>query len=90
MPAYFRQTRHTPRVFRDCIFLKMSQRLAERVPKRMLVFFNDNEDQSTSVLNTNLVTQVLEEGGKICEGASVEVNYGGVMYQAVILKLHGM
>ena len=66
----------------------MNQRLAERVPKRMLVFFN--EDQSTSVLNTNLVTQVLEEGGKICDGASVEVNYGGVMYQAVILKLHGM
>ena len=65
----------------------MSQRLAERI-KRMLVFFN--EDQSTSVLNTNLVTQVLEEEGKICDGASVEVNYGGVMYQAVILKLHGM
>ena len=55
----------------------MSQRLAERI-KRMLVFFN--EDQSTSVLNTNLVTQVLEEEGKICDGASVEVNYGGVMY----------
>ena len=54
----------------------------------MLVFFN--EDQSTNVLNTNLVTQVLQEGGKICEGASVEVNYGGVMYKAVILKLHGM
>ena len=66
----------------------MSQRLAERTPKRMLVFFN--EDQSTSVLNTNLVTQVLEKEGKICDGASVEVNYGGVMYQAVILKLHGM
>ena len=66
----------------------MSQRLAERVLKRMLVFFK--EDQSTSVLNTNLVTQVLEEGGKIFDGASVEVNYGGVMYQAVILKLHGM
>ena len=66
----------------------MSQRLAERIPKRMLVFFN--EDQSTSVLNTNVVTQVLEEKGKICDGASVEVSYGGVMYQAVILKLHGM
>ena len=66
----------------------MSQRLAERIPKRMLVFFN--EDQSTSVLNTNVVTQVLEEEGKICDGASVEVNFGGVMYQAVILKLHGM
>ena len=66
----------------------MSQRLAERVPKRMLVFFK--EDQSTSVLNRNLVTQLLQEGGKICGGASVEVNYGGVMYQAVILKLHGM
>ena len=66
----------------------MSQRLVERVPKRMLVFFN--EDQSTSVLNTNLVTQVLEEGGKTCDGALVEVNYGGVMYQAVILRLHGM
>ena len=49
-----------------------------------------NEDQSTSVLNTNLVTQVLEEEGKICDGASVEVDYGGLMYQAVILKLHGM
>ena len=43
----------------------MSQRLAERIPKRMLMFFN--EDQSTSVLNTNLVTQVLEKEGKICD-----------------------
>ena len=42
------------------------------------------------MFNTNLVTQVLEEGGKICDGALVEVNYGGVMYKAVILKLHGM
>ena len=66
----------------------MSQRLAERILKRMLVFFN--ADQSTSVLNTNLVTQVLGEGEKIFDRASVEVNYGGVMYEAVILKLHGM
>ena len=66
----------------------MSQRLAERIPKRMLVFFNEN--QSTSVLNTNLVTQVLEEKGKICDGASVEVNYGGVMYQVVTVFLNFM
>ena len=34
--------------------------------------------------------QVLEGKGKICDGASVEVNYGGVMYQAVTVFLNFM
>ena len=50
--------------------------VAERIPKQVVLFFN--EDHSTSVLNTSIVTQVLGEGEKICDDASLQVNYGGM------------
>jgi hypothetical protein len=65
----------------------MSQRLAQRVPKRMLVFFN--EDNSTSILNTSKVVRILSGESKISEGSSVEVEYDGCNYEALVVRLHG-
>ena len=66
---------------------KMSQRLAKRIPKQMLLFFN--EDKSTSMLNTNKVLKILNGESKLHEGCSVEVDFDGVSYEALVLKLHG-
>ena len=65
----------------------MSQRLAQRIPKRMLVFFN--EDNSTSILNTSKVVRILSGESKISEGSSVEVEYDGCNYEAFVVRLHG-
>jgi hypothetical protein len=46
----------------------MSQRLAERNPKRMLVIYK--EDRCTSILNTGKVKRILSGEAKLTEGST--------------------
>jgi hypothetical protein len=54
----------------------MSQRLAERNPKRMLVIYK--EDRCTSILNTCKVKRILSGEAKLTEGSTVEVEFDGL------------
>ena len=66
----------------------MSQRLADRIPKRMSVFFG--EDKCTSILNTSKIKRIVSSGeSKAREGITVEVDYGGDSYEAQIVRMHG-
>ena len=54
----------------------------------MLVFFS--EDKCTSILNTNKIKRIVSTGeSKIREGITVDVDYGGVSYEAQIVRMHG-
>jgi hypothetical protein len=65
----------------------MSQRLADRNPKRMLVVYK--EDKCTSILNTSKVKRILSGEAKLTEGSTVEVEFDGLDYAALVVKLHG-
>ena len=65
----------------------MSQRLAERNPKRMLVIYK--EDRCTSILNAGKVKRILSGEAKLTEGSTVEVEFDGLDCEALVLKLHG-
>ena len=64
----------------------MSQRLAERNPKRMLVIYK--EDRCTSILNTGKVKRILSGEAKLTERSTVEVEFDGLDYEALVVKFH--
>ena len=53
----------------------------------MLVLFK--KDKWTSILNTSKVRIILSGVSKLSERASIEAEYDGVNYEALIVKLHG-
>jgi hypothetical protein len=65
----------------------MSQKSAERIPKRMLVIYK--EDMCTSILNIGKVKRILSGEAKLTEGSTVEVEFYGLDYEALVVKLHG-
>ena len=64
----------------------MSQKLTGRNPKRMLVIYK--EDMCTSILNIGKVKRILSGEAKLTEGSTVEVEFYGLDYEALVLKLH--
>ena len=65
----------------------MCKKFAGRNPKRMLVVYK--EDMCTSILNIGKVKRILSGEAKLTEGSTVEVEFYGLDYEALVLKLHG-
>jgi hypothetical protein len=53
----------------------------------MLVVYK--EDKCTSILNTSNVKRILSGEAKLTEGSTVEVEFDGLDYEALVVKLHG-
>ena len=65
----------------------MSQKLTGRNPKRKLVIYK--EDMCSSILNISKVKRILSREAKLTEGSTVEVEFYGLDYETLVLKLHG-
>jgi hypothetical protein len=53
----------------------------------MLVVYE--EDKCTGILNTSKVKRILSGEAKLTEGSTVEVEFDGLDYAALVVKLHG-